>query len=239
MPLDSGEYDGVLQTSKPHSAPKARVSCAVKGGPLSESHWILCGVRGGVEPLLDALGHEVADVLPVKARGLGDPADGLTVAAVEAEHDVDFVAVPAAKFEGVAAPAQVTFERDALAVVRLGRTLVVASQQKIASPHDSINSLVIDGLGIWLAIENRSHPPIPVARTLLEHCFDASHKSGVFRLVVRFSLDRLRFHTLEKIRRGHALPRLWRISRPLRRTLRRRAKAPDLFDRSGLHPPDH
>jgi len=161
MSLDSGAYDGVLQTSKPHSAPKARVSCAVKGGPLSESHWILCGVRGGVEPLLDALGHEVADVLPVKARGLGDPADGLTVAAVEAEHDVDFVAVPAAKFEGVAAPAQVIFERDDLAVVRLGRTL-------------------------------------------LDHCFDASHKSGVFRLVVRFSLDRLRFHTLEKIRRGHA-----------------------------------
>ena len=34
----------VLQTKKPHAAPKARVSLVVYGGPLSESHWIGCGV---------------------------------------------------------------------------------------------------------------------------------------------------------------------------------------------------
>ena len=38
MPLLSGEYAGVIRTSRPTDAPKARVSCAAYGAPLSVSH---------------------------------------------------------------------------------------------------------------------------------------------------------------------------------------------------------
>jgi hypothetical protein len=65
--LLSGEYAGVVQTRSPSEAPKARVSFAVYGGPLSESHSIRMrsASSGGAKSALDRLGHQVAHQVTV------------------------------------------------------------------------------------------------------------------------------------------------------------------------------
>jgi hypothetical protein len=59
----------------------------------------------GAEAILDALGHEVADVLSEEVRWLGNPRDHLALATIESEAYVRTFAVPASDFEAVGAAA--------------------------------------------------------------------------------------------------------------------------------------
>jgi hypothetical protein len=95
-----------VQMSRPNFSPKSRVSSAVYGGPLSESHSTPCGVRSasGPEATLDGFSHEVPDHLAGDGRRGRDVAHDLEVAAVEAEGHLHAFAAPAPNFEGVGAP---------------------------------------------------------------------------------------------------------------------------------------
>ena len=127
----------------------------------------------GPEAVVDGLHHHVAYVLTAERLGRGNEAGHLPVAAIEHEGDVNALAAPAPNLKTVRAPAQVWLERNDDAVVLSTSSVAGAAfEQELVPPHDSIDALRIHALG-QLAIQQRGHAAIPVARTLSDELPDA------------------------------------------------------------------
>ena len=102
-----------------------RIGRAVVAEPLDR----VCDARASrAEAMLNALRHQVADVLAHEMNRLRHPPDDLAVAAIEREGDIHSLAVPAADFEAIAAPTHITSWGDHLAVVGTRDAAGVARQ---------------------------------------------------------------------------------------------------------------
>jgi hypothetical protein len=124
------------------------------------------------EPLLEAAHHYLADHLAGDASGGGNPADRLTIMAIEGEGDAHHLAVPASEPQRVGAPAEVGADPRDLAVM-LARTPTagVAFEQEAVFLYQPISALCIDQgqpVGSPLALEERGDPTVAVGRALID-----------------------------------------------------------------------
>src|SRR5215471_489331 len=94
------------------------------------------------EAALDAFDHQVANVGAVDAAGRCHPGDRLAVAAVEREGDPHLLAVVAADFEPVRAPAGIgAIDRDAAIMPPFLAASGMALEQQTVRLHDPVDPL--------------------------------------------------------------------------------------------------
>ena len=132
-----------------------RVRRAIVGEPLH-----VAGGSRRFETSVDRQRDEVADVCAVEMSVSRDPPDGFSIAAVEAEGDVDLLAVPTLNLEHVAAPAHVAGERDDLAVVQQVGFGAVSLKQHLRLAHDPVDPPVVHRRLVCVSPEMRGDTPI-------------------------------------------------------------------------------
>src|SRR5262249_5506529 len=117
---------------------------------------------------LDAFDHQVANVAAVDAPSRRHPRDRLAVAAVESEGDTHPLAIVAADFEPVGAPANVRpVDRDTAVMPPLDAVAGVALEQKAVRFHDPVHALDIHRSAAFVAATSPDqcvHSAIAVSR---------------------------------------------------------------------------
>jgi hypothetical protein len=176
---------------------------AVVGGPL---HGMGCARRS--EPRLNAFDHQVADHLAGDPGGGGDPAQNLTVVAVERERDPRQVAIPAGELERVGAPAGVGAQGDDLAIM-LARPPPsgVPGQEQSVFLHQPVDAFGIDRLatvGSPARLMSAAIPPVAVGWLCVDEATDFGREFEISRAVLWSPFATPAGHTLGDVGPGQA-----------------------------------